>query len=114
MHLIKVTKRSRNSIICKYLVIDDLDDMEYAARKWADQDTAGQSDGYTIEYTHVEDDGEMLDACLLELKEIGREETLIADRKLKIQNQINSILASSSHFGVGFTAGFTEGLKRYS
>lgn len=58
MHLIKVTKRSRNSIICKYLVI--------------------------------------------------------ADRKLKIQNQINSILASSSHFGVGFIAGFNEGLKRYS
>ncbi len=112
MYLIKVTKRYRNSCKSKYLIIADLDNMEYAAWEWADQDPAGQSDGYTIEYSHVEDDGEMLDACLLELKEIDRKETLIADRKLRLQNQINSILASSGQFGVGFIAGFNAGLKR--
>lgn len=41
MYLIKVTKQCRNSITTKYLIIDGLSDMEYAAWKWADKDSAG-------------------------------------------------------------------------
>jgi len=91
MKVVKITKRSRNSIKDHFLVVDkdETDEnIEHICEDWCNNDPAGANYGWTADWVHVTDPNEILEAKNKEIKSLNSQLSRLEIRKLKIMESL--------------------------
>ena len=94
MRVVKIRKSYTNGVKEHHLVVSDtnyfqaVEDIDYLVQDWCDEEPSGHNSGYSYEWEHITDEGEIKKGIEARLKRVNNDISYLETEKDELLNKI--------------------------